>query len=92
MFPLKDNIPTDRLAVVTIAIIAINVVVYFLLQKGGIFSGPDDGIVVDWGAIPFEFTNPGNGVRHRRPADRLRHGRPRSRPRGCRIRASRRRG
>ncbi len=59
MFPLKDNIPTDRLAVVTIALIAINVVVYFLLQKGGIFSGPDDGIVVDWGAIPYEFSNYG---------------------------------
>jgi len=60
VFPLKDNIPTDRLAVVTIAIIVINVVVYFLLQKGGIFSGPDDGIVVEWGAIPFEFSHPGN--------------------------------
>ena len=59
MFPLKDNIPTDRLAIVTIAIIAINVVVYFLLQKGGIFAGPDDGIVVEWGAIPLEFTNSG---------------------------------
>jgi len=59
VFPLKDNIPTDRLAIVTIALIAINVVVYFLLQKGGIFSGPDDAIVVDWGAIPLELTNPG---------------------------------
>ncbi len=60
MFPLKDNIPTDRLAIVTIAFIAINVVVYFLLQKGGIFAGPDDGIVVEWGAIPFEFSHPGS--------------------------------
>jgi membrane associated rhomboid family serine protease len=59
VFPLKDNIPTDRLAVVTIAFIAINVIVYFLLQKGGIFSGPDDAIVVDWGAIPYEFSHPG---------------------------------
>ena len=60
MFPLKDNIPTDRLAIVTIALIVINVIVYFVLQKGGIFGGPDDGIVVDYGAIPFEFTHPGN--------------------------------
>jgi membrane associated rhomboid family serine protease len=60
VFPLKDNIPTERLAIVTIAIIAINIVVYFVLQKGGIFSGPDDAIVVDWGAIPFEFSHPGS--------------------------------
>ena len=59
MFPLKDNIPTDRTAIVTIALLVINVVVYFVLQKGGIFSGPDDGIVIDYGAIPYEFTNPG---------------------------------
>jgi membrane associated rhomboid family serine protease len=59
VFPLKDNIPTGRLAVVTIAIVAINVVVYFLLQKGGIFSGPDDASVIDWGAIPYEFSHPG---------------------------------
>ena len=59
MFPLKDNIPTDRTAFVTIALIAINVLVYFLLQKGGIFSGPSDTGVVDWGAIPYELTNPG---------------------------------
>jgi membrane associated rhomboid family serine protease len=60
VFPLKDNIPTDRTPVLTIAFIAINVLVYFLLQKGGILSGPDDGIVVDWGVIPYELTNPGS--------------------------------
>ncbi len=60
MFPLKDNIPTDRTAFVTIAFIAINVIVYFVLQKGGILSGPDDSIVVDWGAIPYEFSHPGD--------------------------------
>jgi len=59
VFPLKDNIPTDRAAIVTIALIAINIIVYFVLQKGGIFSGPDDAIVVDYGAIPYEFTHPG---------------------------------
>jgi membrane associated rhomboid family serine protease len=59
MFPLKDNIPTERTPFVTIAFIAINVFVYFLLQKGGIFSGPDNGIVVDWGVIPYELTHPG---------------------------------
>jgi membrane associated rhomboid family serine protease len=57
VFPLKDNIPTDRFPFVTVALIAINVLVYFVLQKGGILSGPDDAIVVKWGAIPFEFTH-----------------------------------
>jgi membrane associated rhomboid family serine protease len=35
LFPLKDNIPTDRLPVVTIALILANVVAYLLLQQGG---------------------------------------------------------
>lgn len=60
MFPLKDNIPTDRTAWITIALLAINVIVYFVLQKGGIFSGPDNGIVVKWGAIPYEFSHLGD--------------------------------
>ena len=62
MFPLKDNIPTDRTAIVTIALIVINVIVYFVLQtkSGGIFSSPADAGVVDWGAIPYEFTHPGS--------------------------------
>ncbi|HWC27126.1 MAG TPA: rhomboid family intramembrane serine protease [Solirubrobacteraceae bacterium] len=60
MFPLKDNIPTERTPFVTIALIAINVIVYFVLQKGGIFEGPDDAIVVDYGAIPYEITHPGS--------------------------------
>ena len=60
MFPLKDNIPTDRTAFVTIALIAINVIVYFVLQsKGAIFGGPSDSGVVDYGAIPYEVTHPG---------------------------------
>jgi membrane associated rhomboid family serine protease len=59
MIPLKDNIPTERTPWVTIALIAINVFVYFVLQKGGILSGPSQEIVVDWGAIPYEITHPG---------------------------------
>jgi membrane associated rhomboid family serine protease len=35
LIPLKDNIPTDRLPVVTIFLIVANVVVYVLLQHGG---------------------------------------------------------
>jgi membrane associated rhomboid family serine protease len=59
MIPLKDNIPTERTPFVTIALIAINVFVYFVLQKGGILSGPSNEIVIDWGAIPYEITHPG---------------------------------
>lgn len=57
MFPLKDNVPTNRFPVVTVALIVINVVVYFLFQKGGI-HGPSNTNVVDYGAIPFELTHP----------------------------------
>lgn len=56
MFPLKDNIPTDRLPIVTILLIAANVVVYFLLQHGGIGHGPTNASVIDYGTIPAEVT------------------------------------
>jgi membrane associated rhomboid family serine protease len=42
-----------------VALIVANVLMYFLFQRGGIFSGPDDMIVVDYGAIPYEVSNPG---------------------------------
>jgi rhomboid family protein len=58
VLPLKDNIPTRRFPVVTVAIIAICCFVYFILQKGGI-SGPPSSQVVKYGAIPFEITHPG---------------------------------
>jgi membrane associated rhomboid family serine protease len=61
VFPLKDNIPTDRTAYVTIALIVINVLAYFVLQRGGILSGPSDSGVIDYGAIPYEITHPGKG-------------------------------
>jgi membrane associated rhomboid family serine protease len=35
LFPIKDNIPTDRFPVVTVALIVANVLVYVLLQEGG---------------------------------------------------------
>ena len=59
MFPLKDNMPTDRFPLVTVALIVANVLMYFLFQEAGIFNGPDDGNVVEYGAIPYELTNPG---------------------------------
>jgi membrane associated rhomboid family serine protease len=59
VFPLKDNIPTDRPALVTYALIIINVLAYFLWQKGGITHGPPNSNVVDYGWIPFEIEHPG---------------------------------
>jgi membrane associated rhomboid family serine protease len=58
VLPLKDNIPTRRFPIVTVAIIAICCVVYFILQKGGI-SGPSDASTVKFAAIPYEITHPG---------------------------------
>ena len=59
MFPLKDNIPTDRFPVVTVALLIANVLMYFLFQKAGLLSGPDEANVVEYGAIPYEVTHPG---------------------------------
>jgi membrane associated rhomboid family serine protease len=61
VFPIKDNIPTDRLPIVTILLIAANVFVYFFLQHGGIAHGPSTSSVVHYGAIPFEVSHPGEG-------------------------------
>jgi membrane associated rhomboid family serine protease len=61
VFPLKDSIGTRRTPVVTIALIIANVVVFLLsIRHGGsIWSGPDNATVVHYGAIPYEFTHPG---------------------------------
>ena len=61
MIPIKDNIPTDRFALVTFLLILANVVVYVLaLRHGGsLISGPDSHEVVKYGAIPYALTHPG---------------------------------
>jgi membrane associated rhomboid family serine protease len=61
VIPIKDNIPTDRFPFVTLALIVINFVVYYLaIRHGGSFiSGPDTQEVVKYGAIPFTLTHPG---------------------------------
>jgi membrane associated rhomboid family serine protease len=60
VIPLKDSIPTQRLPWVTILLVGVNVVVYFGLQGGGILSGPNQATVVEYGAIPYEITHPGD--------------------------------
>jgi membrane associated rhomboid family serine protease len=59
LFPLKDNIPTTRFPIVTVALIVINTLVYFVLQRGGILSAPPDSGVIDYGWIPYEISHPG---------------------------------
>jgi membrane associated rhomboid family serine protease len=46
LFPLKDNIPTDRFPIVTVALIAANVFAYVFLQGGG--WSIDDPYAGDW--------------------------------------------
>jgi membrane associated rhomboid family serine protease len=62
MFPLKDNIPLARFPLITVALVAINVIVYLLeIRHGGsLFGGPSSSVAVRYGAIPYELTHPGS--------------------------------
>jgi membrane associated rhomboid family serine protease len=63
MIPIKDDIPTRRFPIVTIALIAINVLVYFFYEQGLWGLGElGNQRVGDYGAIPFEITNPGENA------------------------------
>jgi len=60
VFPLKDDIPTRRFPILTVAIIAICAVVYFGFEHGGLGLGNyGNARVVEYGAIPYEITHPG---------------------------------
>lgn len=61
MFPFKDNIPTERLPVITVALIAVNAIVYLLAIRhgGGLFGGPSAGVKMRYGATPYDLTHPG---------------------------------
>jgi rhomboid family protein len=54
MIPIKDNIPTDRLPLVTVALIVGNVIVYLLAisHGGSLISGPTDHELLKYGAVP----------------------------------------
>jgi membrane associated rhomboid family serine protease len=63
VIPLKDNIPTRRLPVVTIAIIAANILVFFVAEHARVGLGGaqiDQGKVIEYGLIPFRITHPGS--------------------------------
>jgi membrane associated rhomboid family serine protease len=59
VIPIKDNIPTDRFPFVTVGLILVNLIVYFLsVRHGGSFiSGPDIQEVYKYGAIPSALTH-----------------------------------
>jgi membrane associated rhomboid family serine protease len=62
LIPLKDNIPTENFPVFTVAFIVINVLMFFFFQEPDLsLSGASvgDQKVVDYGAIPYEITHPG---------------------------------
>jgi membrane associated rhomboid family serine protease len=61
LIPLKDNIPTERFPFVTVALIAINCIVYLLAIRhgGSLISGPSPGEEFKYGAIPYALTHPG---------------------------------
>src|SRR5271166_5669543 len=61
MFPIKDNIPLERFPLVTVVLVAINVIAYLLeIRHGGsFFGGPSERVAVRYGAIPYELTHPG---------------------------------
>nr|WP_246345857.1 rhomboid family intramembrane serine protease [Conexibacter arvalis] len=58
--PLKDNLGTDRLPVVTLLLIVANVAVYLLIQGGGIAHGPSEVETVGYAsAVPSLFLHAG---------------------------------
>ncbi len=64
MIPLKDNIPTVNFPVITVALIVLNIGMYFFFQQGGLSIGEPSSLdyrdnVVEYGSIPYEITHPG---------------------------------
>ena len=59
MIPLKDNIRLARVPIVTLALIAANVIAYLLAvaNHGSIISGPSAETLLRYGAIPYEFSH-----------------------------------
>jgi membrane associated rhomboid family serine protease len=60
LIPLKDDIPTTRFPIMTVVLIAINVVVYFAFEQGLLGLGTvGNERVIEYGAIPLEIAHPG---------------------------------
>jgi membrane associated rhomboid family serine protease len=62
LIPLRDNIRSDHFPVVTVVFIAINVVVFLLLQGPSFSLSSGDAVdtrpVVEYGAVPYRITHP----------------------------------
>jgi membrane associated rhomboid family serine protease len=62
VIPLKDNIPTRRFPAITVALIAINIVMFFAFQhahwNGSGFAVSDKN-TIEYAYIPYEFTHLG---------------------------------
>jgi membrane associated rhomboid family serine protease len=59
LIPLKDNIPTSRFPILTVAIIVINVIVYFGFQHGGLSLPENETTTIKYASIPYETAHPG---------------------------------
>jgi membrane associated rhomboid family serine protease len=62
LLPIKDDIPTRRFPIVTVVIIAINVIVFFGFQVNSVsLDGADlkQDVIVKYAAIPYEIAHPG---------------------------------
>jgi membrane associated rhomboid family serine protease len=60
VLPIKDDIPTRRFPVLTVAIIVICCAVYFLFEHGlWELGATGNERVVEYGAIPYEISHPG---------------------------------
>ncbi len=62
MIPLRDSIRLTRWPLVTIALVAANVIAYLLsvAHGGSIVDGPASSTIVAYGAIPYEFAHLGS--------------------------------
>jgi membrane associated rhomboid family serine protease len=63
LLPLKDDIPTRRFPIVTVALIVINVVMFFGFQHATVSTDGakiDDEVTVKYAAVPYEITHPGD--------------------------------
>ena len=61
MFPIKDDIPTRRFPILTVAIIVACVIVYFFFEQGlWSLGATGNARVVEYGAIPYEISHPGD--------------------------------
>ena len=52
MIPLRDNVPTRHFPIVTVALIVANVIVYFLVQEGGLAAA--EGPIREYAYQPCE--------------------------------------